>query len=53
VLDNGILFVAAPFDHPIGNIVIQMVENYNTEMVDDAKMLEGASASSFLSKIII
>jgi hypothetical protein len=30
-----------------------MVENYNTKMVDDAKMLEGASASSFLLKSII
>jgi hypothetical protein len=29
------------------------VENYNTKMVDDAKMLGGAIASSFLPKIII
>jgi hypothetical protein len=31
----------------------KMVENYNTKMVDDAKMLEGVIASSFLPKIII
>jgi len=59
VWGNGIPFVGAPFDHPIGNIVVQMVykakmvENYNTKMVDDAKMLGGAIASSFLPKIII
>jgi hypothetical protein len=59
VLGNGIPLVGAPFDHPIGNIVVQMVykakmvENFNTKMVNDEKMLEGAIASSFLPKIII
>jgi hypothetical protein len=45
VLGNGIPFVGAPFDHPIGKIVVQMV--------DDAKMLEGATTFFILLKIII
>jgi hypothetical protein len=59
MLGNGIPLIGAPFDHPIGNIVVQMVykakmvENYSTKMVDDAKMLEGAIAFSFLPKFII
>jgi hypothetical protein len=59
MLGNGIPLGHAPFDHPIGNIMVQMlykakmVENYNTKMVDDAKMLDGAIASSFFTKIII
>jgi len=48
MLGNGIPLGRAPFDHPIGNIMVQMlykakmVGNYNTKMVDDAKMLDGA-----------
>jgi hypothetical protein len=59
MLGNGIPLERAPFDHPIGNIMVQMlykakmVENYNTKMVDDAKMLDGAIASSLFPKIII
>jgi hypothetical protein len=46
MLGNGIPLERAPFDHPIGNIMVQMlykakmVENYNTKMVDKAKMVE-------------
>jgi hypothetical protein len=50
VQGNGIPLVGAPFDHPIK---VKMVENYNTKIVDDAKMLEGENASSLLLKIII
>jgi hypothetical protein len=59
VLGDGIPLVGAPFDHTIGNIVVQMmykakmVENYNTKIVDDAKMLDGAITSCLLPKIII